>query len=64
MLQRYFFLSVAGLLCFALFACAPNAPKIKRTGLKPVNEAYHYPQKKGEGNGSLSTYSEGKPDAY
>lgn len=44
-MRRFIFLSVVGLLCFALLACAPKAPKVKRTGLKPINEAYLYPQK-------------------
>lgn len=63
-MRRFIFLSVVGLLCFALLACAPKAPKVKRTGLKPINEAYLYPQK-GEKGGKpgLSTFSEGTTNA-
>lgn len=45
-----------------LFACAPNAPKVKRTGLKRINEAYLYPAAKNEQTATptLSTYSGGK----
>lgn len=57
-MQR-FFISVAGLLCFTLCACAPNAPKVKRTGLKPINELYLYPKKAEKSAPTLSTYSEG-----
>lgn len=63
-MQRYIFSLVAGLLCFSLLACAPKAPKVKRTGLKPVNEAYLYPQKgKKTEAPTLSTYSEDKTNA-
>lgn len=63
-MRRFVCLSVIGLLCFSLLACAPNAPKVKRTGLKPVNEAYLYPKKGEKGGGStLSIYSEGRANA-